>query len=436
MFFDSINIVQVIMGNNWLSEFGFTKNPYDTMALPASVEGDALLVGRDEEVNFLIQQLTSSSLIPLLYGENGVGKSSIANVAAFRLSQKHSQGNTRYFSLKMKSIQGNQLADLAGFERSIYQEILFLLLDNRKFLERRNIKKREIIKVNKLIRQLGNIGGGGGVGLVSLNIDYVPNPFAENSLPSIARSWLEKCFSGCYSGGIICVIDNLENNGTSSQVKKSVESLRDTLFTMPGLLWVFCGTPIAVEGMRTSRLLQGYLAEKRIYPIEDSLVPTVVERRIAFYGNVNVDPPIDKDLFETLYTIVNKQLRVAFTLCQEFATFLFNNPVWRHNSRKSEFKTWIDQMASDLPEREYEIPNESWQLFEKIITFGSDISSNDLELLGLSDVEELNRLALPLKFHRLLEIVETDDGFVVRITRDGWLVNYKRHNYGAEESVW
>lgn len=107
MFFDSINIVQVIMGNNWLSEFGFTKNPYDTMALPASVEGDALLVGRDEEVNFLIQQLTSSSLIPLLYGENGVGKSSIANVAAFRLSQKHSQGNTRYFSLKMKSIQGN-----------------------------------------------------------------------------------------------------------------------------------------------------------------------------------------------------------------------------------------------------------------------------------------------------------------------------------------
>lgn len=205
---------------------------------------------------------------------------------------------------------------------------------------------------------------------------------------------------------------------------------------MPGLLWILCGTPTAVDGVRTSRLLQGYLAEKQIYPINENVVPIVVERRIAFYGNENVDPPVDKELFEALYTIVNKQLRVAFTLCQEFANFLYNHSVWRTSDRKNEFRTWIDQMAFNLPEKEYEVPDESWRLFDKIITFGSDISSADLELLNLSSVEEFKKSALPLKTKRLLEIIDTDDGFIVRVTRDGWLVNYKRHNYSIGRGYW
>lgn len=109
-----------MMGNDWLSEFGFKKNPYDTMALAPSEEGNQLLVGRDDEVNFLTQQLISSSMIPLLYGENGVGKSSIANVAAYRLSLEYNQGDKRFFPLKLKSLQGTQLSDLKEFERSIY----------------------------------------------------------------------------------------------------------------------------------------------------------------------------------------------------------------------------------------------------------------------------------------------------------------------------
>jgi len=421
-----------MMGNNWLSEFGFKKNPYDTMALSSSEEGSQLLVGRDNEVGFLTQQLTSSSMIPLLYGENGVGKSSIANVVAYRLSQEYNQGDRRYFFLKLRSIQGTQLSDLKEFERRVYQDIIYLLLNNKKFLNKRGINKREITKVDILTRQMGNIGGG----LGPITVEYAPNPSAENYLPNIARNWLEKCFSGCYSGGIICVIDNLENSGTPNKVKSIVESLRDTLFTMPGLLWILCGTPTAVDGVRTSRLLQGYIAEKQVYPINENVVPIVVEQRIAFYGNENVDPPVDKELFEILYTIVNKQLRVAFTLCQEFANFLYNHSVLCSSDRKNEFRTWIDQIACNLPEKEYEIPDESWQLFDKITILGSDISSVDLELLNLSSVEEFNKSAKPLKTKRLLETIETDDGFIVRVTKDGWLVNYKRHNYGIEEGYW
>ena len=422
----------IMKENNWLSEFGFKKNPYDTLALSSSEEGSQLLVGRDNEVKFLTQQLTSSSMIPLLYGENGVGKSSIANVVAYRLSREYNQGDKRFFFLKLRSIQGTHLSDLKEFERSIYQEIMYLLLDNKKFLKDRGIKNREIIKVDMLTRQMGSIGGG----ISPITLEYAPNPSAENYLPIIARQWLAKCFSGHYGGGIICVIDNLENSGTSNKVKSIVESLRDTLFTMPGLLWILCGTPTAVDGVRTSRLLQGYLAEKQIYPMNENVVPIVVERRIAFYGNENVNPPVDKELFEILYAIVNKQLRVAFTLCQEFSNFLYNNPVWQSSDRKDEFRSWINQIAFNLPEKENEIPDESWRLFDRIATLGSDISSGDLELLNLSSVDEFNKLALPLKAKRLFETIETDDGFIVRVTKDGWLVNYKRHNYGIGEGYW
>ncbi len=143
------------MANNWLSEFGFVKNPYDTTALPPSEEGDKLLVGRDDEVDFLTQQLTSSSMISLLYGENGVGKSSIANVVAYRLSREFDKGDRRYFFLEMKDTQGVRLSDLKEFEKSLYEKIILLLLENKKFLRQRGIKWREIIRVRKLTNPMG-----------------------------------------------------------------------------------------------------------------------------------------------------------------------------------------------------------------------------------------------------------------------------------------
>lgn len=395
------------MEENWISLFGFKKNPYSTMALSASEEGSQLLIGRDSEVDFIAQQITSDSMITLLYGDNGVGKSSIANVVAYRMGQTYSKGDRRYFFLKLRSIDNSNLVDFMEFQRSIFLDVIFLLLEHKAFLRKRGVKSKEIYQVQSLCRQMGNIGGGIG----AINLNYTPNPSAEQYLPYISRKWLEKCFSGRYSGGIICVVDNLENCGTSNIVKSTIEKLRDSLFMTPGLVWILCGTSNSVEGVRGSRLLQGYIAEKEVKSLAESVIPELIEQRINYYSKANKYPPVDKDIFEIIYGIVNKQLRVALTLCQEFALFLHQYPVWRSDDRMKVFRSWIDQMASELPSREYDIPYDSWELFERIITWGSDVSSNDLDFLNIDCEEKFNSLSLPLKSKRLLEMIDTDEGF-------------------------
>ena len=69
--------------------WGFTQSPFETTSLPPSELGDRLLVGRDNEVNSLIRRITSGNKIATLEGLNGVGKTSVVNVATYRLFEEH-----------------------------------------------------------------------------------------------------------------------------------------------------------------------------------------------------------------------------------------------------------------------------------------------------------------------------------------------------------
>jgi hypothetical protein len=64
-------------------EWGFSSNPFQTTALPPDSLGRSLLVGRDQELTVLRRRLENPPRIPTLEGLNGVGKSSLVNVAAY-----------------------------------------------------------------------------------------------------------------------------------------------------------------------------------------------------------------------------------------------------------------------------------------------------------------------------------------------------------------
>lgn len=66
---------------NW----GFTGSPFQTTSLPPSELGEKLLVGRGIELGTLMRRLSSPPKLATLEGLNGVGKTSVVNIASFKL---------------------------------------------------------------------------------------------------------------------------------------------------------------------------------------------------------------------------------------------------------------------------------------------------------------------------------------------------------------
>lgn len=63
---------------------GFRENLYTTDVLPGNEKGSRLLVGRDEEVAELQDHWASYDTHASIEGDNGVGKTSLVAVAAYR----------------------------------------------------------------------------------------------------------------------------------------------------------------------------------------------------------------------------------------------------------------------------------------------------------------------------------------------------------------
>lgn len=392
------------MSDNWVEEFGFSKNPYSTKALTAQ-DGVLLLCGREEEEKWLNQQLLSNQSIPLLIGDNGVGKTSIANVVAYKLAQKYCEGERRFFSLILNKVPAANPSEMEMFEKYLYREILHLLLVQKDFLLTRNISELEIQTVT------GNI---------------IHDSVNDYWISWTVQEWLKKCFGYPYSGGIICIIDNLENCGTSPQVQEMLEKYRDTIFNITGILWILCGTKYSVNKAILSPKLSGHIAYIEVNPIIATLTPHLIEQRIKLYGNSSSDPPVTQKLFEYIYKEMNCQLRNALSLCIEFSEHLFNFPNLRGNTREIELQRWLKNKAAHLPKNEYEISEESWELFDNILRIGPEISNNDFELCDIHSEEDFNNRAKILIEKQLLHRIPTDEGYILRVTLDGSLVRFRR----------
>lgn len=57
-------------------------------ALEADEVGESLLIGREQELSRLISLIETGPRLPTVEGLNGVGKTSLVNVAAYRLMKQ------------------------------------------------------------------------------------------------------------------------------------------------------------------------------------------------------------------------------------------------------------------------------------------------------------------------------------------------------------
>ena len=78
-------------------QWGLSGSPFQTTALPPNSLGAVLLAGRDKELQSLAKQLVNVPKFPTIEGLNGIGKTSIVNVAAYMLFQQYlSEKKARY----------------------------------------------------------------------------------------------------------------------------------------------------------------------------------------------------------------------------------------------------------------------------------------------------------------------------------------------------
>ena len=86
------------------SDLNFRRNPYTVAPLPATEEGERLLVGRDRELAQLAMMLSSSTTHPTIEGENGVGKTSLVAVAGYRTKRSFVGGSITQLLIPLPDI--------------------------------------------------------------------------------------------------------------------------------------------------------------------------------------------------------------------------------------------------------------------------------------------------------------------------------------------
>jgi hypothetical protein len=419
---------------------GFSRNPYDTEPVPPSDDGDFLLVGRDAEVADLTARLTAGSTIPVLVGANGVGKTSIVSVAAYRLSRARSDDGPRYLVLD-EPLQLSSAQTLDRFVRDAYYRIAKVLLDEPELLARRGVKKGQVKALRRWLRdpdaRQRSFGVSTPFGGGSLQTGGTPSNsegFKGAGMQMMVDEWLDRCFAESTSGGIVCLIDNLEILKTSAQAREAVEALRDGLFAKRGLRWVLCGTPAVIGGGALfSARMEGRIAPPiQIRPVASELAPELVTRRLERFGSSEAYAPVDGQGFERVYAVVNSRLRYALDLCQEFAFFLHaqgRRPV-DADDRAEILDSWLAVKANEFAQAASDVPARSWRLLDDLTDLGGEIRGREADVCRFDSAEDLAAAATSLCRTGLLERIEADEGdYVLQLTTPGWLVSFQRRDY-------
>ena len=134
--------------NIW-TNFGLVENPYSTKPITSDEIGEKLLVGRDGELKQLMMSLASLDTNPTLEGPNGVGKTSLVSVAAYKLKKSFVEGETNQAAIPLgEPFQLRLGEDVNAFRRKVFQRIARAFIDNHDLLKARGLNVPDIAAVD------------------------------------------------------------------------------------------------------------------------------------------------------------------------------------------------------------------------------------------------------------------------------------------------
>ncbi len=466
------------------ASYGLSESPFLVLPLRPDARGKRLLVGRDDEIRLVATKLHKHGKITCIDGQLGVGKTSLVNVAAYECYQLFLEGKTSQLLIPMpEAFALNKDEGVEAFCARVFRKVAQTLLNYRSELEHFEGSDSVATKLapwlnSPFVQHLnGTLGiqatvGAPGVFSAGVKADSstatqinTSSGFNDHGFEQAVRGWLDQIFSVQGNGGVVCVIDNLELLETSTNAKRTLEALRDRLFTVNGLRWVFCGANGVIRSLAASPRLAAYLDSpvlelKHVAPA--SIAPLFNARLDEFSMNPDerATLPITFDDLQRLYMIMNFNLRDLLSAADQYCEYLGSLGVrpMDENSKSKRLTKWLDNVST----KEYRalssrLPNEGWCILDIAMsddykgTFGvGDYGSfNSNSKVALTTSVFNRRLRDLVKLGLITKTLDDDadidgegefqrDVFVV--TSKGALVHYARliahETLGIKPTTW
>lgn len=420
-------------------EWGFSDNPFQTTVLPPNDVGRSLLVGREQELGALKRRLLNPPKMPTLEGLNGVGKSSLVNVASFECYEEFLQDPDRPMLLPCRKLfQLSPEVDIDAFISNVYYEVVQTLIEKAECVEGDHIRvNRSKAKLNKWLNSPHLKSFQGGIGWLSGGYSTETNTgegFTRSGFIKSAKNWLEELFPTPQDGAVVCVVDNLELLQTSDSARRQLEALRDELLNIPGLRWVLCGALGIVLGVASSPRLEGLLAAPiEVGGIKEVFITDIFSSRVKIFSKDPVrEPylPLVVTDFHRLYGILFNNLRSLLGHIDEYCQWIADqpeDPPANEEEKKVCFERWLTQAARNAYESATaQLKPRAWRVFEDAIAVDGSFSPSDYEDFQFNSVSAFRPHVKDLESVGLV-VSTQDEGDKRRktsqITPKGWLVH-------------
>ncbi|GAB7549564.1 hypothetical protein [Cupriavidus sp. 8B] len=366
---------------------GFTENPFAPQALRPDAQGKRLLVGRDAEVELVAQRLHKKGKITCLDGHVGVGKTSLVNVAAYECFNAYLKGETP--QLLIPSVVSYQLKpNVEQFCTEVFQGIAQTLIHYydqlRGVYDTKGLPQLDAWLNSPIVEHI-NVAGGAGVRIGVPGVSFSANAgagqakqvnqsvgFAQSGFDTLVKSCLSQIFATQGLGGVVCVIDNIELLETGENARKALEALRDRLFQVDGIRWVFCGANGVIHSLAGSPRLNAFLNTPvlNVANVKPASIIPLVNARLDEYSTdvkkAEEELPVDLNDLELLYRIVNSNLRDFLGLADEYCESVQSGkPLRTTTTKKERFNRWLEKATKERYEAlSNRLPPNAWVILD------------------------------------------------------------------------
>ncbi|MBN9696237.1 MAG: hypothetical protein J0L85_10610 [Zoogloea sp.] len=431
------------MYNDW----GFVENPFQTTPLEADEAGRTLLIGREKELRKIQNRLKTYPKMPCLEGANGVGKTSLVNVAAYNCFKNYIDGTDSTLIIPCRrAFQLTPNMNLDDFEFNVLYEVAQTLIERGAYIKDVGIRMDGKASLDRWLNSPFYASWQGTLSAFSIGGGQAPNEssgFSKSGLRKIVEGWLSAIFPQASDGALICLIDNLELLQTSDEAKQAIEQLRDRLFNIPGLRWVLCGANGIILSLASSPRLEGYVSTPVIdVPnVEENFAPEIFDSRVkAFrYPPSSIGGkqpefylPITKERFEKLYEVLNFNLRNLLNRADSYSTWIIDEGVKPSSDEEKNafFDQWLSMEANSVLQAvQGQITPAAWRVFEKAVELGGRFSPGQHQEFGYDTPQALRPNVLQLEKVDLLSSARDDTDQrrkTVYVTSKGHLARYAR----------